>query len=112
MNLQGRKGRALDLMEKAYERSPGNFRVRSNLASLYAENGQTDRAVTLLEHLPRDSPHSANGWFNLALALFQNGDTVSADLALDQATRLEGLTPEQKEQIDRLRAAFAGSGSR
>ena len=112
MNLQGRKGRALDLMEKAYERSPGNFRVRSNLASLYAENGQTDRAVTLLEHLTRDYPHYVNGWFNLALALFQNGDTVSADLALDQATRLEGLTPEQKEQIDRLRAAFAGSGSR
>ena len=66
----------------------------------------------LAENLTRDYPHYVNGWFNLALALFQNGDTVGAVRALDQASRLANLTPEQKEQIDRLRAALAGSGSR
>jgi tetratricopeptide (TPR) repeat protein len=108
MNMQGRKGRALDLMEKAYERSPGNFRVRSNLASLYAENGQTDLAIDILSDLTRDYPHYVNGWFNLALALFQSGDTLGAVTALDQASGLRGLTTEQENQVNRLKRAIAG----
>jgi tetratricopeptide (TPR) repeat protein len=108
MNLQGRKGRALDLMEKAFERNPGSFRVRSNLASLYAENGQTELAIKLLSNLTRDYPHYLNGWFNLALALFQSGDTLGAVKALEQASGLRGLTADQKEQVQRLNRAIAG----
>ncbi len=99
MNLQGRKARALDLMEQAFERSPGNSRVRSNLASLYAENGQTVRAITILSDLTRDYPHYVNGWFNLALARHQAGNNFGASAALHQAANLRGLTEDQKEQI-------------
>lgn len=103
MNLQGRKVRALDLMEKAYERSPGNFRVRSNLASLYAENGRPDKAVAILADLTRDYPFYVNGWFNLALARYQTGKPDEASAALDRAAALRGLTGDQKKQIERLK---------
>ena len=103
MNLQGRKGRALALMEKAYERSPGNFRVRSNLASLYAEDGQTDLALEILTDLTRDYPLYVNGWFNLALANYRTGKPVAAITALNRAAALRGLTAGQKDQVERLK---------
>ncbi|MEN8007282.1 MAG: tetratricopeptide repeat protein [Candidatus Krumholzibacteriota bacterium] len=103
MNLQGRKGRALDLMEKAHQRSPGNFRVRSNLASLYAESGRTELAVDILSDLTGDYPFYVNGWFNLALANFQAGNPAAAAAALDRAGALHGLTEGQKEQVRRLK---------
>ncbi len=102
MNLQGRKGRALDLMEKAYERSPGNFRVRSNLAALYAEGGQIGLAVEILTDLTRDYPLYVNGWFNLALAHYRAGNPHAAAAALDRAAALRGLTDDQREQVARL----------
>lgn len=109
MNLQGRKERALELMETAYELSPGNFRVRSNLASLYAENGRPDLALSILADLTRDYPRYVNGWFNLALASFQTGQTEEASEALDRAAGLQGLTVDQKQQIDRLKQVIEGS---
>jgi len=109
MNLQGRKGRALDLMEKAYERGPGNFRVRSNLASLYAENGLPDRAIEILADLTRDYPFYVNGWFNLALASHQTGKPDEAVAALNRVKALRGLTRDQIIQIDRLKQVIDGS---
>jgi len=112
MNRQGRKVRAMDLMEKAYERSPGNFKVRSNLASLYAENGKPDRAVAILHDLTRDYPLYVNGWFNLALASHQAGKTVEALAALDRARALRGVTGDQKIQIEQLKRLLDASGAK
>ena len=112
MNLQGRKARALDLMEKAYERSPGSFQVRSNLASLYAENGQSDRAVAILQDLTRDYPLYVNGWFNLALASHQAGEPAEAVAALDRARALRGVTADQKNQIEQLKRLLEASGTK
>ena len=109
MSLQGRKARALELMEKAYERSPGNFRVRSNLAALYAENGRTDQAVAILDDLTRDYPFYVNGWFNLAVASYQTGRLDEAAAALARAAALRGLTGDQKEQIARLKRIIEAS---
>ena len=100
MNLQGRKAEALDLMERAYECSPGNFRVRSNLASLYAENGRLDQAIAMLEDLTEDYPHYVNGWFNLAVAQHQAETLAAARAALDRAAGLRGLRTDQVEQIE------------
>ena len=109
MNRQGRQVQALDLMEKAYERSPGNFRVRSNLASLYAENGRPERAVVILHDLTRDYPHYVNGWFNLALASHQAGKMAPAVAALDRAASLRGVTEGQKIQIAQLKRILEAS---
>jgi len=103
MNLQGRKAEALDLMERAFECSPGNFRVRSNLASLYAENGRLDRAIAILDKLTEDYPHYVNGWFNLAVAQYQAGNAMAARAALDRAAGLRGLSEDRVRQIERLR---------
>ncbi len=108
MNLQGRKAQALDLMEQAFECSPGNFRVRSNLASLYAENGRLGRAIVILAELTDDYPHYVNGWFNLAVAHYQAGNAASAAAALDRAAGLRGLTADQVGQIEQLQDVLEG----
>ncbi len=108
MNLQGRKSQALDLMEQAFECSPGNFRVRSNLASLYAENGRLDRAIAILAELTDDYPHYVNGWFNLAVAHYQAGNAAAARTALDRAEDLRGLTEDQVRQIEQLQDVLEG----
>jgi tetratricopeptide (TPR) repeat protein len=108
MNLQGRKAPALDLMEKAHERSPGNFRVRSNLASLYAENGRLDKAIALLVSLTGDYPFYVNGWFNLAVAYYQAGQPDQAMATLHRAAGLRGLTNDQIKQIDQLKQVLEG----
>jgi tetratricopeptide (TPR) repeat protein len=106
-NRLGDKAGALELMEQAHVRSPGSFRVRSNLASLYAENGYLDRAIPLLEALTRDYPHYVNGWFNLAVACYQAGRPERATEALDQAARLRGLTADQDRQIQQFKRVLA-----
>jgi predicted Zn-dependent protease len=96
-------------MERAYQRSPGNFRVRSNLASLYAEQGQGGRALEILADLTRDYPLYVNGWFNLALARLLAGDIDGAAEALSRAEALRGSTAGQKEQIMRLKGMIESS---
>ena len=111
MNFQGRTARALDLMEKAHERSPGSFQVRSNLASLYAENGRPEQAVAILADLTRDYPLYVNGWFNLALANHQAGKPAEAVAALGRAEALRGITGDQKNQIGQLKRLLEASGA-
>ena len=93
---------AVDAFQKAYALSPGNHRVRSNLASAYASVERYDEARELLEKLVDDFPDYVNGWFNLALVEFRCGDEVGARLALGKAGKIRGLTERQMVRIERL----------
>jgi tetratricopeptide (TPR) repeat protein len=109
LNRMDRKAEALQLMENALERSPGNFRVRSNLASLYAENERLDQAIAILNELTGDYPHYVNGWFNLAVAHYRAGNPEAARAALGRAAGLRGLTEGQTGQIEQLQAVLDGT---
>jgi len=99
---EDRKEEALRAMLKAYELAPGNRRIRSNLASLYAETGNLAKAHRLLTGLTRDYPLYVNGWFNRALVEYQAGRRDDARVSLAAARRLRGLTEQELDQITQL----------
>lgn len=101
---------ARQAMEKAYALAPGSRRVRVNLASLYAESGLLPQARDLLLALTRDDPTYVPGWFNLALVSWNLGQADAARNALDRAAALRNQTPQEKEQITRLRAVMRAGG--
>lgn len=103
LNGEGRHSEARRAFEQAYKLAPGNQRIRSNLASAYAEAGDLAKAHRLLVSLTRDYPLYVNGWFNRALVEYQSGRTEQARASLQQAEVLHGLSAAEKEQIRQLR---------
>ncbi len=93
---------ALQAMQHAHDLAPGQRRIRSNLASLYAETGDLNRAHQLLVALTDDYPLYVNGWFNRALVAARRGRTTEALESLSVARGLRGITPQEKRQIDVL----------
>ena len=82
----------------------GKARYRVNLALLRAENGRPEVARELLLALIADYPRYVNGWYNLAYLEYLAGNMEEARRALEWAAGLGGVTAQQREQIDQLRA--------
>ncbi len=98
----GQMDDAIDAFEKAYALSPGNHRIRSNLASAYASVEQYDAARELLGQLVEDFPNYVNGWFNLALVQWRSGREDDARVALKMAGEIRNLTPGQVRRVGSL----------
>ena len=86
--------------------------MRSNLASLYAENGRPERAVAILQDLTHDYPHYVNGWFNLAVVHLQADRLGDAEDALGRAATLPGLDRDQQRQVNQLTRALEAARRR
>lgn len=106
LRRQDRREQALAAMENACRLSPGNARIRANLASLCAETERFDRARGLLQELTRDYPVYLPGWFNLALVELQTGRLPQARQALERAAALRGITELESLQIEQLKQAL------
>ncbi len=98
----GQMDDAIDAFENAYALSPGNHRIRSNLASAYASVEKYDEARELLEQLVEDFPNYINGWFNLALVQWRSGQKDAARVALNRAGGIRNLTLDQIRRIESL----------
>ena len=94
---------AVKALEKAYNLAPGNYQIRSNLASAYASTQQYDKALDLLDQLIIDYPDYVNGWFNLALVHTRMGQADKAAAALEQAAALHHLSEDESVRIEQLR---------
>ena len=110
LNGEGRKDEALRAMQQAYALAPGNQRIRSNLASLYAETGDLAKAHRLLTSLTRDYPLYVNGWFNQALVEYSSGRVAEARASLAAAAALRGLSEQERSQIEQLRQVLDSHG--
>ena len=108
LNSEGRQDEALRAMQKAYALAPGSQRIRSNLASLYAETGNMAKSYRLLTDLTRDYPLYLNGWFNRALVEYSTGRTGDARASLAAASALRNLSVQEREQIDQLQQTLDG----
>lgn len=108
----GRPGEALRALQKAHELAPGHKRIRSNLASLYAESGALDSAHDLLLTLTRDYPRYVNGWYNLARVDAELGRYQEALFALATAARLPRLSAREEQQLSALSEFIAKSRPR
>jgi tetratricopeptide (TPR) repeat protein len=92
-HLERRPEQALRYYQAALQASPGHVDARNGLASLYAEQGELDKAIALWEALTAsaDGPESAYMVSNLGYAYFLRGDLASARAALEKACLLDPL---------------------
>ena len=112
LNREGRKDEALRAMQEAYALAPGNQRIRSNLASLYAETGDLAKAHRLLTVLTRDYPLYVNGWYNRALVEYSAGRLDEARASLASAAQLRKLSESERDQIEQLRLVLEESAKK
>lgn len=75
--------------EKAIEVSPGNARLRTELAFLYLEAGRTDLATFQLSEAIRLLPHDPAPRYALGTVLLREGKLDAARLQLREALRLK-----------------------
>ena len=109
LQREGRLDEALRAMQHAYELAPGNQRIRSNLASLYAEQGDLEQARELLASLTRDYPLYVNGWFNRALVAYRAGRYEEARASLAAARGLKRLSAAERGRIEQLADLLAAA---
>lgn len=92
-HLERRPEQALRYYQAALQAVPGHVDARNGLASLYAEQGELDKAIALWEALTQSAaaPESAYMVSNLGYAYFLRGDLASAQAALEKACLLDPL---------------------
>ena len=84
---QGKKTTAAEAFRRAYELSPDDSQVMSNLALAYVDAEEWQPAVELLEKATAKDPGSAGHWLNLGRARLGVGDNTGAVAAFDSAMR-------------------------
>ena len=92
-HLERRPEQALRYYQAALQVAPAHVDARNGLASLYAEQGELDKAIGLWEALTASAtgPESAYMVSNLGYAYFLRGDLASAQAALEKACLLDPL---------------------
>ncbi len=92
-HLERRPEQAHSYYLAALQARPGHVDARNGLASLYAEQGELDKAITLWESLTdaATGPESAYMVSNLGYAYFLRGDLASAQASLEKACLLDPL---------------------
>ena len=92
-HLERRPEQAQSYYLAALQAKPGHVDARNGLASLYAEQGELDKAITLWESLTDTAtgPESAYMVSNLGYAYFLRGDLASAQASLEKACLLDPL---------------------
>jgi tetratricopeptide (TPR) repeat protein len=92
-HLERRPEQALRYYQAALQAAPAHVDARNGLASLYAEQGELDKAIELWEALTASAsgPESAYMVSNLGYAYFLRGDLASAQASLEKACLLDPL---------------------
>jgi tetratricopeptide (TPR) repeat protein len=92
-HLERRPEQALRYYQAALQAAPAHADARNGLASLYAEQGELDKAIALWETLTASAtgPESAYMVSNLGYAYFLRGDLASAQASLEKACLLDPL---------------------
>ncbi|WP_426101758.1 tetratricopeptide repeat protein [Massilia sp. TSP1-1-2] len=92
-HLERHPEQALRYYQAALQAAPMHVDARNGLASLYAEQGELDKAIALWESLTdaASGPESAYMVSNLGYAYFLRGDLASAQAALEKACLLDPL---------------------
>jgi tetratricopeptide (TPR) repeat protein len=70
---------AVEILEKALEKNPGDLVLISRLLTVFRNRGETERAMALMEQLPPSDPHAAEIYASTARGLFKGDDIVARD---------------------------------
>ncbi len=101
---EGKKGEAIDRLEKLLLRNPNNAVVLFHLGRLYYNDGKIDKAIAQFLSALNLNPEYSDARYSLAIAYERQGRT---DEALEQLEIVLAVNPgneEVKERIERLKA--------
>ncbi|WAC19921.1 hypothetical protein OVA24_00830 [Luteolibacter sp. SL250] len=70
---------AVEILEKALEKSPEDLTLISRLLTIFRTRGDTEKATALMELLPPSDPVAAEIYASTARGLFRGGDIVARD---------------------------------
>jgi predicted Zn-dependent protease len=90
---QGRTQAAIESFTQAVKVAPTNSGMRSRLAWLLLDEGQTDEAKAQFDILTNRAPAEKNNWVGLAVALLKLDDPSGAVSVCDQALARFDLDP-------------------
>jgi tetratricopeptide (TPR) repeat protein len=83
-NSKNYKEQKIEDYELILQKDPNNFETLVNLANLYLENAQIDRAIPLIEKISRQKPDNLDWQFNLAQLYELKNDKEKAEEIYDR----------------------------
>lgn len=89
MRLDGQYAPAFDLLQNAWQASPGNVAILGALARLYQSGGLLPQASQTFQLVLRTSPNDKGALIGLIDTAGSTGDYALARSALDRAVRLD-----------------------
>ena len=91
------------LYRRALEMEPENYRAMLRLSTLLIKTGKHEEALSFLESLTRKYSDYTVGWWNLGLLYQRIGELEKAEMALEEAVRLEPSNSQVRTQLERVR---------
>ena len=88
---------AIELLGKASEANPNNYRIHLDLAKMYFQRGHIEKAQALLEKLPDEARESGEG--KSLLALFKFVEIVAEIGALEDIQKTLADNPNDSEAL-------------
>ena len=100
----GKYGGAVNELESAIKRDPGQVQAGSALAAIYMQSGQASKAVRVAEALVKHQPEQAALHSLLGSARARSGDAAGARGAFEQAIKLNAAATSPQIGLARLDA--------
>ncbi|RYD38394.1 MAG: tetratricopeptide repeat protein, partial [Verrucomicrobiaceae bacterium] len=70
---------AVEILEKALEKSPGDLVLISRLLTIFRTRGEAEKAMALMEKLPPSDPDAVQIYASTSRGLFKGSDIVARD---------------------------------
>lgn len=97
--LAGQRAQAVEQVEQALARSPDDLQLRFALGVMRMELGERAQARTIFTRLTQDFPDLADPYNNLAVLHAAAGELDEAQVALQQALRLQPEHAQAQENL-------------
>ncbi|MFT7724636.1 MAG: tetratricopeptide repeat protein [Roseateles sp.] len=97
--LAGQKAQAVEQVEQALARTPGDLQLRFALGVMRMDLGERAQALAIFTRLTQDFPDLADPYNNLAVLHAAAGELDEARAELEQALRLQ---PEHAQALENL----------
>ena len=83
--LTGKEKEAIDLLNDGIDRFPGHPDYKRRLAEVYAQSGNSRKAISIYEELLSEDPQNFEAWYNLGVLQAEIRDTASAIQSLQRS---------------------------
>jgi Flp pilus assembly protein TadD len=97
--LAGQRIQAVEQVEQALTRTPDDLQLRFALGVMRMELGERDKARGIFTRLTQDFPDLADPYNNLAVLHAAAGELDEAQVALEQALRLQPEHAQAQENL-------------